>query len=372
MPLILLAAGMAIVLAAILWLRLHPFLALIIAGLAVALLTPSDLLSEYANLQVETGKLSEKQASSLVSTSAPKRLVSEFGIACGKVGIIIAMAAIIGQCLLASGAAHRIVEAILSLFGKTRAALAFIVSGFTLAIPVFFDTVFYLLMPIGRALHQKTGKDYLLYVLAIVAGGTMAHSLVPPTPGPLFVANELGVPLGTMILGGLIVGSGAVTFGYLFARHANARHTVTPDPSIAPQAPPRPDNLPNLFLSLLPVILPVALITLGTALAPYTKSLQAPTPAWLNLINFLADKNVALILSATVALVVLARATSGDPDRLRKQTGIALASGATIILITAAGGAFGGVLRQTGIATQIQQLASSAQLGVLPLVFLVT
>ena len=70
-------------------------------------------------------------------------------------------------------------------------------SGYILSVPVFFDTVFYLLMPLGKAMWLRTKAHYLLYVLAIVAGATMAHSLVPPTPGPLFVADRLGVNILT-------------------------------------------------------------------------------------------------------------------------------------------------------------------------------
>ncbi|CAN5503394.1 SLC13 family permease [soil metagenome] len=370
MPLLLFALGMILVLGGILWLRLHPFLALIIAAVAVALLTPDAALTGYAEAQVAAGKLSDREATALVNASSPSRVVSEFGVTCGKVGIIIAMAAIIGQCLLASGAAARIVEALLAVFGQARAALAFITSGFLLAIPVFFDTVFYLLMPLGRALHQKSGKDYLLYVLAIVAGGTMAHSLVPPTPGPLFVAGELGVSLGAMIMGGLAVGSVSVAFGYWFALRANARHTVVPDAEAPGSAPPDLARLirPPLWLALLPVLLPIGLIALGTVLVPYASKLASP-PAWLPPLEFLADKNVALTLSALIALLMLARATGAGT---RAGVGTALASGATIILITAAGGAFGGVLRQTGIALSIQDVAGSAQVAVLPMVFLVT
>ncbi len=130
------------------------------------------------------------------------------------------MAAIIGKCLLDSGAADKIVRSALKLFGERGAPGAFVSSGFLLDIPVFFDTVFYLMVPLGKALRVRTGRNYLLYVLTIVCGATMAHSLVPPTPGPLFVAESLGVDLGLMILCGCVVGLFASTTGhYLCAIH---------------------------------------------------------------------------------------------------------------------------------------------------------
>ena len=131
-----------------------------------------------------------------------------------------------GYRLLDSGAADRIVRSSLAVVGEARAAIAFVFSGFLLGIPVFFDTVFYLMIPLGKALRMRTGANYALYVLTIVAGGTMAHSLVPPTPGPLFVAEELEVSLGIMIVAGCLVGLVTASVGYAWAVFANSRWEV--------------------------------------------------------------------------------------------------------------------------------------------------
>ncbi|MHC4510628.1 MAG: GntP family permease, partial [Planctomycetota bacterium] len=143
-----------------------------------------------------------------------------------KIGILIAMASIIGKCLLESGAAERIIRTALKWFGESRAPLAFLSSGFLLAIPVFFDTVFYLMIPLAKAMGMRTRRNYGLYIMAIVAGGTMAHSLVPPTPGPLFVAGELSVSLGLMILGGIFIGLFTISSGYVYALWANRRWPI--------------------------------------------------------------------------------------------------------------------------------------------------
>ena len=92
--------------------------------------------------------------------------------------------------------------------------------------PVFFDTVFYLMLPLAKVFTARSGGNYLLLVLAIVAGGSMAHSLVPPTPGPLVVAEVFNVEIGQMMLGGLAVGIFATGSGFIFAKWINRKNPV--------------------------------------------------------------------------------------------------------------------------------------------------
>ncbi|NOX98892.1 MAG: GntP family permease, partial [Verrucomicrobia bacterium] len=258
---------MAIVVGGILFLRLHAFLALVFAALAVAAMTSPEVLEQfYISSGMDAGE-AHKMAGKLFVF----RVTEGFGAGAAKIGILIAMASIIGKCLLDSGAAETIVNWIRNVFGEKRTPAAFTVSSFILAIPVFFDTVFYLLMPLGKAMRIRTGKNYLLYILAIVAGGTMAHSLVPPTPGPIFVAIELGVGIGNMMLGGLVVGIFAVTAGYSYAVWANKRWVIpvrnTDEmPEAISDDSGAQKNLPPLWLALAPIILPVILIA-GKTLA---------------------------------------------------------------------------------------------------------
>ncbi len=93
-------------------------------------------------------------------------------------------------------------RAFLSVLGEKRCSWALMSSGFVLAIPVFFDTVFYLLVPLARSANRRTGTKSLRFALAICVGGVATHCLVPPTPGPLLMADQLGIDLGVMILFG--------------------------------------------------------------------------------------------------------------------------------------------------------------------------
>lgn len=361
---------MAVVVGGILVLRLHAFVALLLGALLVTLLTTNEALEAYALAQ----GMSATEAQALAETTLAERIARGFGRTTGQIGIVIAMASIIGGCLLESGAADRIVRAVIRLFGERRAPQALVGSSFLLAIPVFFDTVFYLMVPLAKSLRLRTGGDYLLYILAIVAGGTMAHSLVPPTPGPLFMAAELGIDLGLMIVGGCIVGGIASTAGFLFARWAARRWELPLRESEASlqalEALARRDvaQLPSVFASLLPVLLPVVLIAASTALeSAGTGAAEGGVRA---VLLTLGEKNMALILGAAIALLILLRQTSRT--QMVEAVSKALMSAGVIILIIGAGGAFGQALQQTGIGQTIQEMSTAYQVAILPLAFVLT
>jgi len=308
------------------------------------------------------------------------RVAQGFGNTCVSIGILIAMASIIGKCLLDSGAADRIVRTMLSRFGEPGAPAAFGLSGFLLGIPVFFDTVFYLMIPLGKAMRLRTGRNYLLYVLTIVCGGTMAHSLVPPTPGPLFVAEQLGVPIGTMILGGLIVGLATTTFGYLYAVYLNRHNELplreSPDFSLDELKQAETDTvdesqLPSFWLAILPVVLPVVLIA-GLTIIKKLALWNDLSPGVKGLLETLGEKNVALVIATLVAMFTLIRVKRQTFAALAESVQKALASGGVIILITAAGGAFGTVLRQTGVASLITDLETTSPQILCIAAFLIT
>jgi GntP family gluconate:H+ symporter len=245
---------------------------------------------------------------------------------------------------------------------------------------MFAETVFYLLLPLARAAWDRTGRHYLLCVLSIVAGATMTHSLVPPTPGPLFVADALNVDMATMIGVGSVVGLIAALAGYAYACWADQRWPLQPkragqaaesgdEHAPSDEAPPAaPATLPPLWAALLPILLPVVLISLESV------SQSAPTmfsPTALSAIRLVGEKNVALSLAALAAIVVLHRA-GGGMSTVRRTIAEAVTEAGGIILVIAAGGALGGALRQAGLAQLSTGLATGAGIAVIPIAWLVT
>lgn len=342
-PFLAVGVGVALVLALMLALRVHAFLALLTAALVVSAMTVG-------------------------AAGAVTPVLESFGATAGKIGVVIALAAVIGKCLLVSGAADVIVGANVRLLGQRRAPRGLMAGGFVLAIPVFFDTVFYLLVPLARSLHRRTGAGYALCLMALAGGAAAAHALVPPTPGPLLVADAFGVSVGMAIAFGLAVAVPACGVAYVVARRLDLAHPLPmrpqagDDPAVAlPVLRPVP-----LALALLPIALPIALI--GAREASGALGAGATPGGLTGALTLLGTPTMALFLATAVSLAILAYATGSGLGRLSGQIEESLLGAGVIILITAAGGAFGASLKATGIAEAIAarvDLAAAGGLGLM-------
>lgn len=379
-PLIILVAGIVMVVGGIIVFKLHPFLSLLLAALVVALLTPESLTYEFF-----LGKgMTEGEALKMVHKSIGERIATEFGNTCAKIGILIAMAAIIGKSMLDSGSAEKIVRSMLKVTGSKRAPIGFTLSSFFLTIPVFVDTVIFLMMPLAKAMGMKLGRNYLMLALSVIAGAVMANSYVPPSPGPLFLIGAMNVPIGLMMVCGLLLGLCTITVGYFVALYLNKKFDIplrdAPDArleDIATLAQKDDKELPPLGWAVMPALFPMVMICIRSLFEAFVKTdggiVGSPIlQRALDVILFFGDKNIALLSGALIALWVLIRQKKDDKSKLTTFVQNALMSGGGIILITASGGAFGGMLQQSGISQRIAELSSNFQLALIPLAFLIT
>lgn len=379
-PILIMLIGMAIVVGGIIKFKLHPVLSLLLAAIVVAIMTPTASVEQFF---IAKGG-SEADALKLAHKSIGERIATEFGNTCAKIGILIAMAAIIGKAMLDSGAAERIIRAMLKVTGEKNAPIGFILSSFFLTIPVFVDTVIFLMMPLAKAMGMRLKKNYLLLALSVIAGAVMANSYVPPSPGPLFLVGAMNVPIGLMMVCGLILGLCTITVGYFIAVFLNKKFDIplrdSPDArleDIKAIAEKDDSELPSLAWALLPAVFPLLTICIRSAVEAFHKSgTPLTSSAFFNqifdIVLFFGDKNIALITGAIFALWVLARQKKTTKYKLTSFVQTALMSGGGIILITAAGGAFGGMLQQSGISVRIAELTKDYQMALIPLAFFIT
>ncbi|HYG21144.1 MAG TPA: SLC13 family permease [Verrucomicrobiae bacterium] len=381
-PFAILAISVATIILLIAKFRVHAFLALIGAAFLAGFLTPEFSAAQINRLPAMLR--ADAQANSWIA--AVELTAIEFGAAAGTIAISIGLASIIGLALLESGAADKVVRRCLAVFGEKRAAIALLISTYFLSIPIFFDTMFMLMAPLARALGLRTGRNYVLYLLAICVAGVLTHSLTVPHPGPLGMVDNLRVDAGFSILWGLIAGLLPCAAGYGVAVWIN-RRVIVPLREISgvtekesKQVVEMPEEqLPSFFWSVLPVVLPIALITLASVFkvaqnAPAAvQALGGPEifqPVAKSFL-FLGNKNIAMLLGTAIALWVLARQRNLKLAALGELMGKPIETAGVIIVITAAGGAFGAMLRNAGVGDAIKSVSQGYQVNLVILSFFV-
>lgn len=332
------------------YLRFHPFIALMLAAIFVGLISPELPILNAENPMHPIVR-------------ALEYAMMEFGNTAGKIAWVIALAAVIGTAMMESGAATRIVNWLLQTLGQDRAPLALLISGFLLSIPVFFDTVFFLLIPLAITMGLKTGKNYVYYVMAIAGGAVITHGMVPPTPGPLIMADNLKLDLGLTIIAGLslsIIPAIAVLYA---ARWMNARFDIPIRVANVLEDHTLPEG-PALLPSLLPILVPIFLISFASVADVYYETL----PAW---IAFWGNKYVAMFLGTVIALFLWAGQQKLDANALWTACNKPLEIAGIIILITSAGGAFGAMIKHSGIGAAIEAATANFQIHYLILAWLI-
>ncbi|HUF60644.1 MAG TPA: SLC13 family permease [Verrucomicrobiales bacterium] len=352
-PLLALVAGVAFVVAAVTQLRLHPFFALILAAMLVGLLAP-ELPGDAS------------QSRWFRAVELP---LIEFGATASKIALPIALAAVIGICLLESGAADSIVRALLRLTGESLSPLALLAAGFLLSIPVFFDTVFLLLVPLARALAAQLQRRYVVSILAICGGAVLTHSLVAPTPGPLLMADNLDLDLGLTIALGIAAAAVCAIAVYPVSFLLEKWMPVPPPARKKVDGDDAGRPLPGFLISIMPVVIPVLLISAASAAA----FLPDATPGGLRaLLETAGHRNVALLAGAAVAVHLVVRTTGAGRYALERLLDPPFQTAGVIILITSAGGAFGAMISHAGAARIIESLAAGGGIDLVILAWLVS
>lgn len=346
------AFGVALLLGLVVVARLHAFVALLVTSLVVAVVGGLPL-EEVA------GQIQEQMGGTL-----------------GYISVVIGLGAMFGELLRRSGAAARIAERLLATLGDARAPWALALTGLIVAIPVFFDVALILLIPLVYSLARRSGRSLLYYALPLLAGIAVAHSFIPPTPGPVAVAGLLGADLGWVILFGLLAGipaalAGGIWFGL---RVADRVHLEVPQfARLEFERGPEHDSeratakRPSFSLAVGLIALPLALILLGTASASLLAEGHVARP----LLAFVGHPFTALVVATLLAFWLLGTRLGFSRSEVREMAGKSLEPVGMIILVTGAGGVFGKVLVATGVGTAVAEWMAASRLPLVVLAFLI-
>ncbi|MBL7152905.1 MAG: GntP family permease [Phycisphaerae bacterium] len=321
-------------------LRLHPFLALLIAAFGYGVLCRRMSLGDVVQ-SVNGG----------------------FGSTIGHIGIVILAGSVIGTFLEKSGGALALARSIIKTVGQKNVPLAMSIVGYIVSIPVFCDSGFVILCPLAKALSRKAKVSLAASAVALSLGLYATHTMVPPTPGPIAAADLLNADLGRVIMLGLLVSVVALTAGWLFAITVAAKVQLDGGATLEkPSSNEIPDQGPSALKSVVPILLPIVLIVLKSVgdleIQPFGAG------RFYALVAFVGEPVVALLLGVFAAFF-LPKRISTEMLSTRGWVGEAVIAAATIIVITGCGGAFGKVLQNSGIGDVVGgNLGKAASLSI--------
>lgn len=283
-----------------------------------------------------------------------------FGKTLGGIGLIIILGVIIGAFLENSGGAYAIAEKVLGIVGRKRVPIAMGSMGWVVSIPVFGDSGFLLLSPLNKSLSKKAKISLAGSAIALSLGLTASHTMVPPTPGPIAAAGILGADLGLVLLIGIPVSIIALIFGLIFACKVVAKIQIDPAPELSDeQLQKLTQNAPSATVASIPILAPILLIVSKSIV----KNIPDIQGVFVDVILFLGEPFVALFIGVFLSLL-LPKKLNTDMLSTNGWVGKALSSAASIILITGAGGIFGKVLQNSGIANVMGDLLDGYSLGI--------
>ena len=287
------------------------------------------------------------------------------------VATIVGLGAIFGAILEHSGGAQALAKFLLKKGGESRSRLALLTTGFIVSIPVFFDVGIIILMPIVKALARKSNRHVLYYGLPLLTGLGITHSFIPPTPGPVAVAEILGVDLGYAIVIGALVGIPiALLCGLTLSKK------LVPNEPIKWEAPEieikesTDNNLVNIIFGVLGI--PILFILVGSFMKTLANEGIIADSLLVEIMGFIGHPFVSLLIATFAALYFLGTRKGLNKDQLFKISSDSLAPAGSIILITGAGGVLKTVMINTGIGDIIAQGMLTTSFSELLLAYLVT
>lgn len=338
-------SGIAVLLILILKFRIQAFIALLIASIIVGIIAGMDPLSIVKTIQTGMGNT------------------------LGFVAVVVGLGAMFGAILEHSGGAEAIASFLLKHTGEKGASWALMITGFIIAIPVFFDVAFIILVPLIYSLQRKSKKSLLLYGMPLLAGLAITHAFIPPTPGPVAVADILKADLGWVIVFGAIVGiPTAIVSGPLFAKYISKRiHVIAPE-LVESQSDDQPKPSVGMIAAI--IGLPIILIVLNTVLnSPMAEGwISEAFKDWMKMIG---HPFIALILANLIAWYLLGVRRKTSKEKLLKITTKSMGPAGIIILLTGAGGVFKEMLIATGTGDMMANYFAEQGLSTLLFAFIV-
>jgi GntP family gluconate:H+ symporter len=325
--------------------KLNPFLSLLLASLALA---------------VATGM-------------SPAAIIHSFeagvGGTLGHIAVVVALGTMLGKMMAESGGAGQIATTMIRLFGPKRVHWAMVLIGLIVGLPAFFEVGFVLLIPIAFTVARRTRTSLVLVGLPMLAGLSVVHGLVPPHPAALMAVTFYKADVGLTILYALLVGlptallAGPI-YAKLIAPHIKLPELNPMEAEFADHGTER--SLPSFGLTLLTILLPVALMLLGS----WADAMTTQGSALNQSLHLVGNDDMALLIGVLFSFITLGKLRGFSRETILRFSNECLAPTATITILVGAGGGFGRILQDSGVSQAIIAVATHGHLPLLLLAWL--
>lgn len=325
--------------------KLNPFITLFLTSLGLAVVTGMPLSAIVHSFEVGVGGT------------------------LGHIAIVVALGTMLGKMMAESGGATQIAHTLIRLFGEKNIHWAMVVIGLIIGLPAFFEVGFVLLIPIAFTVARRTKTSLLMVGLPMVAGLSVAHGLVPPHPAALLAVTIYKADVGRTIFYALLVGiPTAILAGPLYAKLIAPRITLPDENPMAAEfiEHSTEQHLPGFSVTLLTILLPVLLMLVGSSADAFSTQKTAINE-WLHLVG---NDSMALLIGVLFSFLTLGRMRGFSADTILRFTNECLAPTATITLLVGAGGGFGRILQDSGVADAIIAVAMRSHIPLLLLAWL--
>ncbi len=291
----------------------------------------------------------------------------------GYIAVVVGLGAMFGEVLRVTGGADQIARTLVGAFGQDRIQWALGLTGFLVAIPVFFDVGLIIIIPLVYTLAERFGRSLLYYAIPLIAGLAVTHSFIPPTPGPVAAAGIMGADLGWVILWGTVAGIPAVIIGgILFGKYIGGRINVgVPEYFLEAEEEFQEEGdeqktTPSFLLIVSIILIPLLLILINTL-----SDIVLPDDSGLKtFLTLIGHPFSALTIAVLLAFYFIGVRHGYSGDEVQRMATKALEPVGLIVLVTGAGGVFGAVLSESGLGDSLQQLMQAANMPVIVLAFL--
>jgi GntP family gluconate:H+ symporter len=282
----------------------------------------------------------------------------------GHIAIIVGLGTMLGKMMAESGASDRIAFTLIRVFGEKNVPWAMVTIALIVGLPAFFEVGFVLLVPILFTVARRTKTSLVLAGIPMVAGLSVVHGLVPPHPAAMLAVTIFKADVGRTIFYALLIGvPTAIIAGPLYAMLIAPHIHLPADNPMADQLAGHEEgrNLPGFWLSVLTIILPVALMLVGS----WADAFSAPGSALNNTLRLVGNDDMALLIGAVFSFITLGTMRGFSRETILRFSNECLAPTAAITLLIGAGGGFGRVLQDCGVSTAIITVAMQAHVPLL-------